>query len=89
MMESSSRRKILKGGISGLSLIAGFPQLFSPALANNDPPKSTKATKKTVSPSKPTTKKQTKPTKPTKPTKRTDRPRQDQKENSDPDAVGS
>ena len=53
-MESSSRRKILKGGISGLSLIAGFPQLFSPALANNDPPKSSKGSKKTVSPSKPT-----------------------------------
>ena len=54
-MESSSRRKMLKGGLSGLSLIAGFPKLFSPAFASGDPCGPTKTTKKPVSPSKPTT----------------------------------
>ncbi len=61
-MRSLSRRRILKGTpiIAGVALIAGFPALYSPALAKDDPPKPTKTTKKTVSKSKPTTKKTTK-----------------------------
>lgn len=63
-MRSLSRRKILQSTpiIAG-SIIAGFPMLFSPALAKDDPPKATKPTKKTVSQAKPTDKKTDKKTK--------------------------
>lgn len=69
-MRSLSRRNLIRGTsiIASFSVIAGFPTLFPPALAKDDPPKSEKGPKKTVSPSKPPTKKTNKG-----PTKKTDK----------------